>query len=108
MLWANIGTLTNLLTQTNLWRDLATTLLINLLDGTLVQPETALHTYLDDSTGKSALFSWKTVATLYEVLNLFLVMILWEYSIDLQMDLAKTRFPFSTRWNFSRQNLCRI
>ena len=47
----------NLQTKTNLQRDLATTLLINLLDGTLVQPETALHTYLDDSTGKSPLFS---------------------------------------------------
>ena len=47
----------NLRTETHLRRDLATTLLINLLDGTLVQPETALHTYLDDSTRKSALFS---------------------------------------------------
>ena len=56
MLWANIGTLTNLQTQTNLQRDF-TTLLINLLDRTLVQPETVLHTYLDDSTGKSTLFS---------------------------------------------------
>ena len=54
---SNIGTLTNLRTKTNLRRDLATALLINLLDGTLVQPGTALHTYLDDSTGKSALFS---------------------------------------------------
>ena len=54
---SNIGTLTNLQTKTNLQRDLATALLINLLDGTLVQPGTALHTYLDDSTGKSALFS---------------------------------------------------
>ena len=66
----------NLRTKTNLQRDLATTLLINLLDGTLVQPETALHTYLDDSTGKSPLFSQKTVAHLYDVLNAFLVMIL--------------------------------
>ena len=91
---SNIGTLTNLQTKTNLRRDLATALLINLLDGTLVQPGTALHTYLDDSTGKSALFSWKTVANLYDVLNSFLVMILWEHSIDLQMDLAKTMFLF--------------
>ena len=67
MLWANIGTLTNLQTKTNLQRDLPTTLLINLLDRTLVQPETALHTYLDDSTGKSPLFSWKTVANLYDI-----------------------------------------
>ena len=89
-------------TQTNLRGHLAKTLLINLLDGTSVQPETALHTYLDDSTGKSPLFSWKTVANLYDVLNSFLVMILWEYSIDLQMDLAKTIFPFSTRCNLSR------
>ena len=42
MLWVNIDTLTNLWTQTNLQRDLGTTSLINLLDGTLVQPETAL------------------------------------------------------------------
>ena len=67
MLWANIGTLTNSQTKANLQRDLPTTLLINLLDRTLVQPETALHTYLDDSTGKSLLFSWKTVANLYDV-----------------------------------------
>ena len=40
---------------------------LHLLDGTLVQPETALHTYLDDSKGKSALFSWKIVANLYDV-----------------------------------------
>ena len=95
-LWAYIGTLTNLRIKTNLRSDLATTLLINLLDGTLVQPEAALHTYLDNSTGKSALFSWKTVTNLYDVLNLFLIMILWECSIDLQMDLGKTIFPFST------------
>ena len=68
-------------TKTNLRGDLVKALLINLLDGTLVQPETALHTYLDDSTGKSPLFSQKTVAHLYDVLNAFLVMILWEYSI---------------------------
>ena len=29
----------------------------NLLDGALVQPETAFQTYLDDSTGKLVLFS---------------------------------------------------
>ena len=102
MLWANIGTLTNLQTQTNLQRDFTTLLLINSLDGTLVQPETVLHTYLDNSTGKSALWSWKATANLYNILSSFLVMILWEYSIDLQMDLAKTRFPFSTRCNLSR------
>ena len=95
MLWANISTLTNLQTKTNLQRDLVTTLLINLLDRTLVQPQTALHTYLDDSTGKS-------VANLYDVLNSFLVMILGLYSIDLQMDLAKTIFPFSTKCHLSR------
>ena len=55
---------------------------------------TVLHTYLDDSTRKSALFSWKAAANLYNVLNSFLVMILSEYFIDLQMDLAKTRFRF--------------
>ena len=94
MLWVNIDTLTNLWTQTNLQRDLGTTSLINLLDGTLVQPVTALHTYLDYSTGISRLFSWKVVANLNDVLNLFLVMILWECLIGLQMVLAKTRFLF--------------
>ena len=78
MLWADIGTRTNLRTQTNLRTDLATTFWINLLDRTLVQLETVLHTYLDDSTGKSALFSWKAVANLHYVLNSFLVMIIWE------------------------------
>ena len=53
-------------TKTNLRGDLVKALPINLLGGTLVQPETALHTYLDDSTGKSTLFSWKTVANLWD------------------------------------------
>ena len=101
MLWVNISALTNLETQTRLQADLATTLIIKLLDGTLVQPETVYRTYLDDRTSKSALCSWKAVPNLHDVLNSFLVMILWEYSIDLQIDLAKTRFPFSTRFNLS-------
>ena len=71
-------------------------------DFSAVQPETALHTYLDDITGKLALFSWKAAANLK---NLLLVMILWEYSIDLQRDLAITRFRFSTWCNLSRQNM---
>ena len=76
MLWANIGTLTNLQTQTNLLRDLAITLLINLLDRTSVQPETALLTYLDDSKGKSALLSWKVIANLNNVLNSMSILLL--------------------------------
>ena len=75
MLWANIGRLTNLQTQTNLLQDLAITLLINLLDGTSVQPETASLTYLDDSKGKSALLSWKVIANL-NVLNSMSILLL--------------------------------
>ena len=41
------GALTNLPTQTNSQTDLATTLLINLFDRTLIRPETVSHTYLD-------------------------------------------------------------
>ena len=74
----------------------------NLLDGASVQTETALHTYLDGSTGKLVLFSWKTVTNWYDVLNSLLVLILCEYSIDLQMDLPKTIFSFSTRCNLPR------
>ena len=48
-------TLTNWLKQTNLGTDLSKTLLINLLDWTLVQPEAALHTYLDNSTEKTSI-----------------------------------------------------
>ena len=40
MLWVNISALTNLETQARLRADVATTLIIKLLDGTLVQPET--------------------------------------------------------------------
>ena len=43
-----------------------------------------------------------TFSNLYDVLNLFPVMILQEYSINLQMNFAKTIFPFSTRCNLSR------
>ena len=72
MLWVNIGILTNLQTQTNLRKYVATTLLIIVLDGTLVQSGTVVHAYLDDSKGKLPLFTLKVVTNLY-VLNSLLV-----------------------------------
>ena len=67
MLWVNIGILTNLQTQTNLRKYVATTLLIIVLDETLVQSGTVVHAYLDDSKGKLLLFTWKVVTNLYVV-----------------------------------------
>ena len=72
MLWVNIGILTNLQTQTNLRKYVATTLLIIVLDRTLVQSGIVVHAYLDDSKGKLLLFTWKVVTNLY-VLNSLLV-----------------------------------
>ena len=58
--------------------------------------ETVLHADWDDSTGKSALFNWKAVPNLYDVLNMFQVMILRECSIDLKKNFTNTSFPFFT------------
>ena len=49
---------------------------------------------LDDSTRNSALFNWKAVADLNDVLKSLLVTILWEGSIDPETDLAKSRLFF--------------
>ena len=102
MFSANIGTLTNLQAQANLQKYIAMTLLIIVLGWTLVQSGIVVHLYLDNSKKNAALFSWKVVNNLYNVLNSFLVMIVWKYSIGQQMDLAKTRFSFSARCNLSR------
>ena len=57
MFWANIGTLSNLRTKTNLQTDLATGIQITLLDGNYAQSKTVLLANLDVITGKSASFN---------------------------------------------------
>ena len=66
--------------------------------------ETGLDVEGKRNGGKSALFNLKDTAILYELLNL----LLWlrqmkslETSIELNIDSANFRYPFSTRYNLS-------
>ena len=68
--------------------------------------ETGLEAEGKGNGGKSALFNLKDTAILYKLLNL----LLWlrqmkslETSIELNIDSANFRYPFSTRCNLSEQ-----
>ena len=66
--------------------------------------ETGLEAEEKGNGGKSALFNLKYTVILYDLLNLLLwlrQMTSLETSMELNIDLANFRFPFSTRCNLS-------
>ena len=63
--------------------------------------ETGLEVEGKGNGGNSALFNLKDTAILYDLLNLLLWLESLETSIELNIDPASFRFPFSTRCNLS-------
>ena len=63
--------------------------------------ETDLEVEGKGNGGNSALFNLKDTAILYDLLNLLLWLESLETSIELNIDPASFRFPFSTRCNLS-------
>ena len=63
--------------------------------------ETGLEVEGKGNRGNSALFNLKDTAILYDLLNLLLWLESLETSIELNIDSASFRFPFSTRCNLS-------
>ena len=63
--------------------------------------ETGLEVEGKGNGGNSALFNLKDTAILYDLLNLLLWLESLETSIELNIDSASFRFPFSTRCNLS-------
>ena len=63
--------------------------------------ETSLEVERKGNGGNSALFNLKDTALLYDLLNLLLWLESLETSIELNIDSASFRFPFSTRCNLS-------
>ena len=63
--------------------------------------ETGLEVEGKGNGGNSALFNLKDTAILYDLLNLLLWLESLKTSIELNIDSASFRFPFSTRCNLS-------